>query len=457
EQPPRVGNALWRERRGSTDVWHGGDAPCRRGVRRMLYPCSSRGTPRPDIRLEGRIVDDDFQAIVLIRYDASRPRARRNRQRAADIAAQRREIVSARREPDLRPAAHQHRHHARRVRVDHGALRRRQVHAASPDGHARQRVAGRVPLHGSPDTPDGPEGPRGGPEAVHRVCGSGLPSARQPDGVREPRASALVPRRQEVPAAGHGGRHPRSLQHRRKEGPLPDAALGRTAAARRHRPGGHRQPGGHPGRRAHRQPALVAGPGDDGPVQEAERGGHDDRAGHTFRNQRVLRQPHHTDRRRVDSEQPAGRVMPSAPRILIADDQPDVLEALRLLAKNEGYQIDTATSPAAILKALEAWDYDVVLMDLNYARDTTSGQEGLDLLTRIHSADESLPVVVMTAWGTVDIAVDAMRRGARDFIQKPWDNERLLTILRTQTELRRALRRSNRLEALTRPLHAQRR
>ena len=147
--------------------------------------------------------------------------------------------------------------------------------------------------------------------------------------------------------------------------------------------------------------------------------------------------------------------MTPSPRILIADDQPDVLEALRLLIKSEGYEIDTASSPSGILKALEARDYDVVLMDLNYARDTTSGQEGLDLLTRIHSADESLPVVVMTAWGTVNIAVDAMRRGARDFIQKPWDNERLLTILRTQTELGRALRRSNRLEAQNRVLQAE--
>jgi DNA-binding NtrC family response regulator len=147
--------------------------------------------------------------------------------------------------------------------------------------------------------------------------------------------------------------------------------------------------------------------------------------------------------------------MTTSPRILIADDQPDVLEALRLLIKSEGYQIDAASSPSGILEALEARDYDVVLMDLNYARDTTSGQEGLDLLTRIHSADESLPVVVMTAWGTVNIAVDAMRRGARDFIQKPWDNERVLTILRTQTELGRALRRSNRLEAQNRVLQAE--
>ena len=147
--------------------------------------------------------------------------------------------------------------------------------------------------------------------------------------------------------------------------------------------------------------------------------------------------------------------MSTPARILIADDQPDVLEALRLLLKSEGFQIETANSPAGILKALELRDYDVVLMDLNYARDTTSGQEGLDLLTRLQSADESLPVVVMTAWGTVNLAVEAMRRGARDFIQKPWENERLLTILRTQTELGRALRRSNRLEAQNRVLQAE--
>jgi DNA-binding NtrC family response regulator len=136
----------------------------------------------------------------------------------------------------------------------------------------------------------------------------------------------------------------------------------------------------------------------------------------------------------------------SPPRLLIADDQPDVLEALRLLLKPEGYVIDTATSPQQLLRQLEMKDYDVVLMDLNYTRDTTSGQEGLDLLARIHSADESLPVVVMTAWGSVNVAVEAMRRGARDFLQKPWENERLLSIVRTQTELGRAIRRGHKLE-----------
>jgi DNA-binding NtrC family response regulator len=137
----------------------------------------------------------------------------------------------------------------------------------------------------------------------------------------------------------------------------------------------------------------------------------------------------------------------SAPRILIADDQADVLEALRLLLKAEGYQIESATSPAGVVAALEARDFDVVLMDLNYTRDTTSGQEGLDLLNRIQAIDSILPVIVMTAWGSVGLAVEAMRRGARDFIQKPWENERLVSIVKTQIDLSNAIRRGLRLEA----------
>ncbi len=146
--------------------------------------------------------------------------------------------------------------------------------------------------------------------------------------------------------------------------------------------------------------------------------------------------------------------MKSNGRILIADDQPDVLEALRLLLKSEGIEIETAHSPAGILAALEAREFDAVLMDLNYTRDTTSGQEGLDLLARIRTLDSTVPVVVMTAWGTVDVAVEAMRRGARDFIQKPWDNPRLLAIVRTQMELSTALKRGQRLEAENRLLRA---
>jgi len=135
------------------------------------------------------------------------------------------------------------------------------------------------------------------------------------------------------------------------------------------------------------------------------------------------------------------------PRILIADDQADVLAALSLLLKGERFQIQTTSSPDGIMRVIETQDFDVLLMDLNYARDTTSGSEGLDLLTRIRAADPTLPVVVMTAWGSVDLAVEAMRRGARDFIQKPWDNARLLAVLRTQVELAEALRRGRRLEA----------
>src|SRR5215470_3942201 len=134
-------------------------------------------------------------------------------------------------------------------------------------------------------------------------------------------------------------------------------------------------------------------------------------------------------------------------RILVADDQADVLAALRLLLKGEGFDIETASSPGGVLKTIDSQELDVVLMDLNYARDTTSGSEGLDLLNKIQNRDPTLPVVVMTAWGSVDLAVEAMRRGARDFIQKPWDNARLLTVLRTQVELGQALRRGERLEA----------
>ena len=142
-------------------------------------------------------------------------------------------------------------------------------------------------------------------------------------------------------------------------------------------------------------------------------------------------------------------------RLLIADDQRDVLEALRLLLKPEGFGVETASSPAAVLDSLASHEFDAVLIDLNYARDTTSGQEGLDLLSRIQAIDSTLPVIVMTAWGSVELAVEAMRRGARDFIQKPWENARLLAVLRTQIELGGALRHSQRLEAENRLLRAE--
>ncbi len=137
----------------------------------------------------------------------------------------------------------------------------------------------------------------------------------------------------------------------------------------------------------------------------------------------------------------------STPRVLIADDQPDILEALRLLLKPEGYRVETAGSPAEVLAAVSAGGFDAVLIDLNYTRDTTSGEEGLNLLAGLQALDSSLPVVVMTAWSSVDLAVEAMGCGARDFVQKPWDNHRLLNVLRTQIELSRALRQGQRLEA----------
>jgi len=133
--------------------------------------------------------------------------------------------------------------------------------------------------------------------------------------------------------------------------------------------------------------------------------------------------------------------------VLVADDQPDILQALRLLLRGEGMDVTTAASPAAVAAALGEQEFDALLIDLNYARDTTSGKEGLDLLARVHAVHPELPVVVMTAWGSVEGAVEAMRRGARDYIEKPWDNARLVAVLRAQVELARALRRSERLES----------
>jgi len=141
-----------------------------------------------------------------------------------------------------------------------------------------------------------------------------------------------------------------------------------------------------------------------------------------------------------------------SPHILVADDQADVREALRLLLKSEGYAIETVASPAAVISAVQSSDFDAVLLDLNYARDTTTGREGLELVSQLQGLDSTLPTIVMTAWGSVDKAVEAMRRGARDFIEKPWDNARLLATLRTQVELSRALRRSLRLEGENRLL-----
>ena len=139
-------------------------------------------------------------------------------------------------------------------------------------------------------------------------------------------------------------------------------------------------------------------------------------------------------------------------RVLVADDQRDIIEAVRLLLKPQRAEVEGVFSPAAALESIRSREFDVALIDLNYARDTTSGQEGLELLAEIQAADSLLPIVVMTAWASVDVAVEAMRRGARDFVQKPWENARLLTILKTQIELSRALRRSQWLEAENRLL-----
>jgi DNA-binding NtrC family response regulator len=133
-------------------------------------------------------------------------------------------------------------------------------------------------------------------------------------------------------------------------------------------------------------------------------------------------------------------------RILVADDQQDIIDALKFLLLDEGYEVTPASSPAEALERLEASDFDLVVLDLNYTRDTTSGQEGFDLMERIRSLDPSLPVLVMTGFSSVSGAVEAMRRGARDYIEKPWDDDKLLAAVRTQIELRRAVRRNQRLQ-----------
>jgi DNA-binding NtrC family response regulator len=152
---------------------------------------------------------------------------------------------------------------------------------------------------------------------------------------------------------------------------------------------------------------------------------------------------------------PIKRSQEQPPRVLAADDQQHILDAIEILLRPQGYQVETARSPALAREALATASYDALLIDLNYTRDTTSGQEGLDLLSEIVALDSAIPVIVMTAWGNVALAVEAMRRGARDFIQKPWENERLLTVLKTQIELRRALREAERLAAENRLLRAE--
>jgi len=142
-------------------------------------------------------------------------------------------------------------------------------------------------------------------------------------------------------------------------------------------------------------------------------------------------------------------------RILVADDQPHILEAVELLLRPQGIDVDCVRSPQALIEALGHREYDVLLIDLNYTRDTTSGQEGLDLLSRIQEFDSRVPVIVMTAWGDINLAVESIKRGARDFLQKPWENERLVTLIRVHAELRQALRRARQLELENRLLRAE--
>jgi phosphoserine phosphatase RsbU/P len=136
------------------------------------------------------------------------------------------------------------------------------------------------------------------------------------------------------------------------------------------------------------------------------------------------------------------------PRVLVAEDQEDVLAAIGLLLKSNGYDAEFVKSPAATLKALCQRSFDAVLLDLNYSRDTTSGAEGLELLSQIQALDNALAVVAMTAWGTIELAVNAMHRGACEFVQKPWDNGHLLHVLYQQMKRSRALREKRRKEQL---------
>jgi sigma-B regulation protein RsbU (phosphoserine phosphatase) len=135
------------------------------------------------------------------------------------------------------------------------------------------------------------------------------------------------------------------------------------------------------------------------------------------------------------------------PRILIADDQPDVLNALRLLLKGQGYETEAVASPAELLRAVAEREFDLLLMDLNYARDTTSGREGLDLLSHLHENEDGPAIVVMTGWATVGLAVEAMQYGVADFVEKPWTNARLLEILQKQIAAGRERRASRRRSA----------
>ncbi len=163
------------------------------------------------------------------------------------------------------------------------------------------------------------------------------------------------------------------------------------------------------------------------------------------------REPHDTKSAVMEASIPSQK---EKIRVLVADDQPHILEAVELLLQPQGMQVECVRSPQLVLEALGQSEYDVLLIDLNYTRDTTSGQEGLDLLARIQEIDARLPVIVMTAWGNIGLAVESIKRGARDFIQKPWENERLISLIRVHAELHQALRRARQLEMENRLLRA---
>ncbi|MCU1323952.1 MAG: two component, sigma54 specific, transcriptional regulator, Fis family [Acidobacteriaceae bacterium] len=157
---------------------------------------------------------------------------------------------------------------------------------------------------------------------------------------------------------------------------------------------------------------------------------------------------------RITITKPALKVEELPCRLLVADDQPHILEALRLLLDPEGYTLEMVRTPALVLNALAHESFDGLLIDLNYTRDTTSGQEGLELVSSVKEIDSQLPIIVMTAWGNIDLAVEAIRRGASDFVQKPWENARLLSILKTQMDLYRSRKHAQWLEAENRILRA---
>src|SRR6185503_10922913 len=376
--------------------------------------------------------------------------------RTNDSATRRREVLSLQGRPDLGTAADRPRDRRGRFRHDHGSLGLGQVDSARDPGDARRRVLRRILVRRQARAQSERQGTRQAQQRERRLRVPAFSLARRPDGLREPRDPAVVSRRRAQRARGARRRDPRSVPDGRQEGPLSDSALGRPAAASRRGPCRDRAPARRARRRADGQPALEPGRRDHEAPERIERQRHDDHPGVARRARGGVRPPVDRARRRLDQLRQEARehaVMPTRqPRIFVADDQRDVVESLRLLLKGEGYSAETFGNTESLVGALRERTADAVLMDLNYTRDTTSGDEGLDAVTRIRSFDAHTPIVLMTAWGTINLAVEGMRRGAQDFIEKPWDNERLLAVLRTQVALGRALQRARTLEAENRQL-----